>query len=369
MCVSDAGTSKGMTNDGNPLPEPRQDRPGQRVQLASYDDRYRAGVLALFHSVPFKSRIWEWQFERNPFDKPFQPVIVTDTRDRVVGFNGVMPIDVTDHGEPLDAIWSCDFYVDANHRGAGIGSLLKQGLSDRAAIILALGVSNKASQVLSHIGWQAGGSVANYKRIRRRWPLRNLAILLVQLKNLVVGWRRMKMSLRHTNLVINAQGELPGEQEVDQLWRGIYGDYGKIVARNYRYLNWKYQQHPLARYGFVVVRENGVLKAIAVVRFANGTLRVVDYCGPARNQGLKDQLAAFCQTHWKHGSHFSVTTSDSELGRSFLASGYYRSHTQPKFFVRTRPGMEKSDVEGWFLMGGDSDGELLLAARQFQEGT
>lgn len=367
MCASRSKGYGEIAEEVKPFSSVHKPQVKPQVQLTPYSEQYRAGVFQLLESVKFKPAIWSWQFEQNICDKPFNPIVATDAKGQVVGFNGVMPTNAIARGDLLDAIWSCDFYVDASYRGAGVGSLLKQGLSDRADLILALGVSEKAGEVLSHLGWKMGTRVFNYKRINNKWPPRNLVVFLIQLKNRMVSNRGLKMGHGQSRQKIYAQSQLPAQDEVDRLWSRVARDYQKIITRNFRYLDWRYQKHPLARYCFVVVRESDELEAIVVVRFNKGTLRLVDYCGPAQDQNLKDRLVAFCQAQWKHCRQFSATTSDPELGRSLLAHGYYCSRTLSKFYVRPRQGMEKVDPGGWFLMGGDSDGELLIAAKQFLE--
>lgn len=337
------------------------------LRLVAYADRYRGSVLELFHSVPYKAAIWEWEFESCLTGKAFDPVLIVDGDDQVVGFNGIIPVPATSHGKPLDLAWSCDFYVSADYRGKGIGSWLKRELDTRASIILAFGVSDQADRVLSHLGWSQPTEVNSYRMTRQWHSLRDLALRMLQWSNRVLGW--FSPSVYRGTLTV--QEHLPKSNEVNALWQSVEADYEAIVSRNYRFLDWRYQRHPFARYAFVTAHRASQLQGLMVVRYCQGGLKIVDYCGPAHNVALKRAFVKFCRRHWRHAEQFSLTTSDTELGQSATREGFFKARSLPRFFMRMAPGKEMQDCPErphWFIMTGDSDGELLQAAADFSRG-
>ena len=337
------------------------------LRLVKYAGRYRESVLELFQSVPYKAAIWNWEFERNPTGKLFDPVLIVNGDDQVIGFNGIIPVAATSYGKTLDRVWSCDFYVASDYRGQGVGTWLKRELDRRASIIMAFGVSDQADKVLSHLGWVQPNSVFSYRYGRERKSLRGLALQGLQWFNRIMGW--LTPSTYHGNVTV--QSSLPAREEVDKLWEAVGPGYECIITRDFRYLNWRYQQHPYARYGFVVARSHGQLEGLLVVRYSQGALRMVDYCGPSQNSGLKRALIRCCKRQWRHAELFSVTTSDPELGQSAMHEGFFRARSQPRFFMRMAPGNNDRvcpDKPHWFIMTGDSDGELLQAAADFSRG-
>lgn len=321
--------------------------------------RYRTGVLKLFHDVPYKGLIWKWQFEQNPFGLPFRPVLFIDNQDRVIGFNGVMPVRATDCGRPIDASWSCDFHVAEQWRGRKLGSLIKAELHQHAEEIMAFGVSDKACQVLEHLGWERQNYVHTCRKIfARPCSLREFAFMVLQGINRIVGFGQM--GLLNAKLTVSAR--LPARDLVDHLWASSEKGYGKVVSRSYDYLDWKYQRHPLARYAFVSAFNDERLLGLMVVRYDRGALRLVDYCGPANNSRVKLSLIRKCVSQWPHASQVTMTTSDPGLARCARACGFIRIRTKPRFFVyRGSIGSDTAESR-WFLMTGDSDGELLLAS-------
>lgn len=338
------------------------------LRLEKYAGRYRESILALFRSVTYKPAIWKWEFERNPTGNSFDPVLIVNGDDQVIGFNGIIPVAATSYGKPLDLAWSCDFYVASEYRGQGVGTWLKKELDRRASIILAFGVSDQADKVLSHLGWMQPNDVFSYRYGRERRSFRGLALQGMQWFNRVMGW--FAPSTYGGRLTV--QAGLPARDEVDKLWAMVGPEYECVVARDYRYLDWRYQQHPYARYCFVVARSNGQLEAIMVVRYSQGVLKLVDYCGPVHDAAVKRALIRRCRRQWRHAELFSVTTSDLELGQCAMREGFFRARSQPRFFMRLVPGKNGQlcpENPHWFIMTGDSDGELLQAAADFSRGT
>lgn len=328
-----------------------------------WQPKYRDGVLRLFRDVPYKAELWQWQFESNPFGLPFTPVVLVDSEDRVVGFNGVMAVRAADRGEDERVIWSCDFYLTEQWRGQGLGSAIKHELHRVAPVIMAFGISNRASDVLRHLGWVPNETVRSYRMLRRRKGLRSWLLSALQWLN------RLKWVFSAvpdiSGLSTKVCSSLPMREQVDALWERCSPGYGRIVRRDFAYLDWRYQRHPLGRYGFVCAWVGEELAAILITRFSRGTLRIVDYCGPAHNQSLKRTLVRAALRHWPHAGQVVSVTSDSELAKTFLTEGFVQLMGRPRFYIY-EPDKERSgQLSAWFIMAGDSDGEFLQAASDF----
>ena len=328
-----------------------------------WNGRYREGVLKLFKEVPYKRQLWQWQFESNPFGLPFNPIVLVDGNDNVVGFNGVMAVRATDRGEEIPAVWSCDFYLAEQWRGQGLGSHIKHELHKKAPLIMAFGISDRASNVLRHLGWVPDDSVRTYRMLHRRSGLRSWLLTGLQwLNRLGSGFVRAPGG---SSTIVDVRSTLPDKGLIDELWSRCYLDYGRVVQRDFAYLDWRYQQHPLSRYAFALAWRDTELAAVLVMRFSRGTLRIVDYCGPCRDLSLKRTLVRAAVRHWPHVNQVISVTSDAELGSSFLAEGFVQLRDRPRFYIYEARDGERAEPAPWFIMAGDSDGEFLQAAGDF----
>lgn len=336
---------------------------GSSPRCVPWDPKYRDGVLGLFKDVPYKKQLWQWQFESNPFGLPFNPVVLVDESDSVVGFNGVMAVRATDHGKEMPALWSCDFYLAEQWRGQGLGSDIKHELHRKAPLIMAFGISDRASGVLRHLGWMPDDSVRTYRMLRRRSGIRSWLLTGLQWLNRL--GRGFSLGPVSSGISVDVCSTLPGKKLVDELWNRCCPDYGRAVQRNFAYLDWRFQQHPLSRYAFVWAWRGDLLAAVLVVRFSRGTLRIADYCGPARDLPLKRTLVRAAVGHWPHANQVVSVTSDLELASSFLAEGFVQLRDRPRFYIYEACEGRPDQPSPWFIMAGDSDGEFLQGAGDF----
>lgn len=337
------------------------------LRLVPYAARYRDSVFELLNFIPNKSAIWDWEFEHSLTGKTFDPVLIVNCDDRVVGFNGVMPVPSTSYGKALDLAWSCDFYVAPGYCKEIIGTWLKEELEGRADVILDFDGNHLIDRLLRQLGWTQPHGVATYRLEREQKSFRYLALQGLQWFNRLLGWFDSGVYWG----TLSVQERLPAREEVDSLWASVVAGYECVVTRDYAYLDWRYQQHPRARYGFLVARSETGLEGILVVRYSQGSLKLVDYCGPAHHAALKRALIRRCRRQWRHAEQFSLTTSDLEMGQCALREGFFRARSQPRFFMRVVPGnygYVPPDRPHWFIMTGDSDGELLQAAADFSRG-
>lgn len=330
------------------------------------DDKHREQVAWLFSDVPFKASIWNYQFLENPgaLARGFHPVVAEDN-GRIVGFNSVVPVSIIWNGAPLEAMWSCDFKVLAQCRGQGVGRLIKEALAQKSPVLMAFGISPIAAIVLNRMGWVPNNNVYFYRKIVRPKSARELALYLYQ-----QGTACVNRSASSALCTVTSQSSLPAAEELDRLWEGVQGGYNKAVIRNAAYLNWRYQQHPLASYSFLEARDaRNSLLALGVVRCSGHQERLVDFVGPATGAGIKRAIVETFLTCQKQPTAYSAMTSDPELQQVFKSLGFYQGREQPRFYVRADKALLNQHEyehchEGWFIMGGDSDGELLQAAKE-----
>lgn len=331
-------------------------------RVVSYQDSHREQIDRLMAAPSWKSRIWEWQFQSNPFGSRFDPVVLMQD-DRVAGFNGVMPVEVSCSGVRRKALWSCDFYVDRDCRGQGLGRMIKTALHERSDLIMSFGISRMAAPVLLKMGWRSSPEVHVYRKYRSPRSGRQWLALLVQAVNRLRG---MSVPRQRQRLTCELSDHLPAPDRVDRLWEQVAGSYCKIVVRNHAYLHWRYEQHPLARYRFLHVFEGDRLRAIGVLRQDNGHVHLVDLLAAADDRDARHAVLAELLHSIRSCRQFSCITSDALLSSCLQARGFFRNRKQPRFFVHAASEADQHPELGWFIMGGDSDGDMLLAAREQQ---
>ena len=326
-------------------------------QVGTYKRHQKEEVIALMGGLPFKADIWDWQFESNPFGYDFDPVVLEEA-GQIVGFNAGMDIQVYFNGEIVPALWSCDFFVHKNYRGKGIGQVVKNEQIKKSDMIMSFGISNMAAPVLLKKGWVANKDVALFKRYKKIDSAKKCLLVILQVLNKLLGF--LHSSGKSDSEIITTH-ELSNKQEIDRLWNKVKSSYKKIVVRNYDYLHWKYEKHPLAKYLFLEVRHNNELKAVGVVREHNGQVKLIDLLAHADDSASRLCIIKQLEINFPSSHLFICTTTDHLLQKSFLSLGYFKAWDKPRFFVRAEHDNQEGAMD-WFLMTGDSDGELLSAS-------
>jgi len=328
-------------------------------QVGKYKPHQKDEVISLMGGLPFKEDIWDWQFESNPFGYKFDPVVLEES-GHIMGFNAGMDVQVLYNGEIAPALWSCDFFVHENCRGKGVGQVVKDEQIKKSDLIMSFGISNMAAPVLLKKGWVANEDVLLFKRYKKIDSVKKCLLVILQFFNRMLGVFRFS-SGHGSGLNVIEVNELPSKQEVDELWNNAKHSYKKIVIRNYDYLHWKYEQHPLAQYHFIEIRNGNELKALAVVREHNGNVKLIDLLAHAEDLSSRLCIIKQLEKSYPSAHLFLCTTTDRLLQKSFLKLGYFKAWASPRFFVRSELDNKKG-ASDWFLMTGDSDGELLSAS-------
>jgi GNAT superfamily N-acetyltransferase len=333
------------------------------MKAVQYKPAFDEAILKLLGDKAFKREIWNWQFFQNPFATNTDSLIVPVENGKVVGFNGSMPVRLKYKTGHTEAIWSCDTIVDPEHRGKGFGKVLFDEVQKKASIVLGFGISDAAAPILRRSGWRVNREVEEYYYQRKITGPRSILKKAVQrvliLRNVM---RRPHVDSLDVSVIDAADAPV----EIDALWEGVEGGYSKVVVRNYAYIKWKYGEHPLCKYRLIVVRDGGSLVAVGVFRRDRKKSRLVDYVGPSGDMRVKYLLIRRFADECSKSEMLNCVCTDTEFKRALACCGFRRFRGRPRFYVHSNRPDDQGSEEGWFLMAGDSDGDMLEGAEQSQ---
>lgn len=322
-------------------------------QLSHYRPEHREGILTLLGNEPHKRLLWDWQFAAATTTD--NALVVATCGNEVVGFNGAMPIRVQVDGQINNALWSCDFNVAARYRGLGLGKAIKQELHHRCDHIMSLGISDFATPVLEKSGWRKGSPVYSLRRYSG-WRLDRRLVLRPWQWCLSLSYFGLP---RVSALRVHAEWRLPGDQILAGLWSRMALGAGALVVRDGDYLRWRYGAHPLGQYRYLLAHQGDQIVAMAVVRCQGEQAIFVDYIGPRDDEDVKRALFLKWLQLARSAVHLSFSSSDRGFVRIARSCGF-RLVGQQRFYIH---GQHAEVLPDWFIMPGDSDGELLAAAR------
>lgn len=329
-------------------------------RFVPYARHHREAVLELLGGWGIRRSLWEWQFESRG---PFEPLVVEDAAGRVAGYNGYLPVTARIAGRMTQGIWSCDFAVRADCRGKGIGRAIKQRLQARHALVLALGISEAAARVHNRVGWSAPHGVAVHTLLREARTVKERTKIVAQkAMSLAAAGASPRRRRGDLQVEVRSAKELPSP-EADQLWQSAESGYDNVVARDATYLRWRYAGHPLVDYRLILVTRNRQLAGIGVFWCASPRAALVDYVGAFHASDVKQAIVDRFTQESATARWLTCTTSDPELHRCLQRHGFLTWSSRPlRFSVHCPDMLAGTHDAAWFLMGGDSDGDVLASA-------
>lgn len=329
--------------------------------LESVPPTERDAIIELLGAARFKQLLWEWQFHAKVGDRARTLIVAYDDDGSVIGFNGSIPVAVQLKEKTVPALWSCDFIVSAACRGKGIGHSLKRELLGASRLVMALGLSAAADRVHASMGWTRGPSVRSFTRLQKPRGVRSFIKLSAQYL------QSFAYRVREPRWRFGYQVELCElhtlREEAQALWERVRSGYDNIVVRDWSYLEWRYASHPLARYRAVCARDaRGDLIAFGIFWRSSRRAVLVDYVGPRHEPIAKDAIVRGFLEECRGAPVLDCATTDPELQISLQRFGFVHWRERAAAFNYFVPG-EYTNDGAWFLMGGDSDGDILEAAR------
>lgn len=326
------------------------------IEFVPFTADRKEEIFKLLENQPIKRVLWDWQYNDNPWSANSSAGMVLLVDGKVAGFKGTMNVRLKMGSSVVDSIWNNDTYIHRDFRGKGFGGKLIEIIESMVPVALAFGISDMQLPIFLKRGWKKNVEVQEYFFQNKIASTRDLLKVLIQSPSF---FNKKIRSIAYSIKDVPAR-DIP--QEADLVWKKVHVEYNKIVVRNYDYLKWKYSDHPSQSYRALVAYEGNNLLAIAIYRHTDSIARFVDYLGPAHNQGLKQQILESFIVACKNSAKLHVITTDKEFINSLNCFGFRKYGIGPSFCIYTNPPAAQCE-EGWFLMMGDSDGDLIDAMK------
>lgn len=336
---------------------------GSAVQFRTFDlsDKEEAVRLLSIGRPPayqaLKTRLFDWQFLRNPHEDGRSPFLVGELDGRMVALNGFMPARVHVHGKPIEAAWSCDTYVSGEHRGKGIGKQLIARVTASAPLMLGYGISDMSDPIFEKFDWRRHPGVelvfCHLAERGVRGKIKNAMSRVAALRSTRVQGAEYEV---WDSLTPDRIGQL------DELWARSAAGFPCAVQRDGAYLEWKYFEHPFYRYQAHAMQLGAQLTAVMIVRHSATEAVIADYSGPAANEDAISSLAAEIVHSLEETGTTRVKCESTHkpLITALKRIGFIASPHSSRFRIRVN-GEAVHPGDEWLLMAGDSDGDLLVS--------
>lgn len=229
---------------------------------------------------------WNWEFVENPYWEGMQlPIYLAIQDGKIIGQTCAMYIPLRIGMDTYKAAWSVDTIVLPEYRRQGIGGQLQRMSASMHRIFMSLSMSPTNRRIKSKLGSKPIVTVYSFRRwikvnrvsfcnaVKRRiakskflselWRLgcRFLYLdgILVSIINAGIAIRISLAKQPDPDSDITIREVAVFDDEIDKFWEKTRHQYGVMVERNRKYLNWKYVEQPHMKHRkFIATRDNEI---------------------------------------------------------------------------------------------------------------
>lgn len=352
------------------------------IRPFSYDDMEKMPALLVNRdgmdddALEKRIKAFEWIGCRNPFagDKP--TYFVAEENGDIVAHLGRMPIKLLIGGNPCDAFFFHDLFVHPSLRKAGKGffvamSLYKAAESNSDNFCGCIWTTPLNLQMQKRRGYQdfwadryikVLNPKSDLKKVLRKRAFVNLAAaflnpILKILDSCLIHFYQSKIVIKSIQRF---------DARFDDLSERIAPHVSVSTMKTADYLNWKYIDHPLARFEVLAAEIDGVLTGFIVLSkkhaLGNNRMAIVDVSASPNDTRTLSALFAAALKYYRRFDADSIECCITDerivkIAKRFL---FVKADTREPFMLantkRAKEGAALTPINRWHLCYGDSDG-------------
>lgn len=206
--------------------------------------------------------LFHWQFRDTPgHHEPGYHLKLALLDKEIVGCLGFIPVEITMSGQIVRGAWTANWMVDTELRRLGVGVLLMRELMRQFDVVLVVGLSREAHDLLGRMRWTDFGCLFRYVCVL---DVKAVGCLLETGRFSRFEAGRCQQLPRHTEITVQSVSRFCDEATL--LWDAVWGRVGAGTRRSAEFLNWRYAFHPVFVYRLFEARRAGRLIGFSVYR-------------------------------------------------------------------------------------------------------
>lgn len=337
------------------------------IEILNGEHDHRGAALELFvqplrwreraRLMVEKGRAWQRALDENPHRGPELPPRLWYAlyRGRLAGILLGVPFCGVCGGLELRGHWGVDLFVPVAHRGKGIGRALLEHWLKESPLALGLGITDLAYPIELSLGFEP---VRLPARLVKPLSVRGAIFAGLPGRALVASMRRSRGS---DGLDETLSRQVPGD--VDNLYQRIAGTLPCHIARDSRFLRWRYAESSPKKWQFLAIKRGGRLEALGVFCIERSRKRsktwLYELLYDARDEATGQTLvAALLETACIQGADLvEGRLTAGYLTRLLQREGFVSTGARDRFIVHAgAPELkqERLHLREWYLTLGDS---------------
>lgn len=338
-------------------------------------------VISFGENTNSKKEMYEWLFEKNPYNKSGNMMYLLKEGDKVIGCDGLLPNELYVNGKVLLTAHSVKSMTHPDYKKQGIFRTMTQNSCERGkedGVDVVIGLANDQSYpAYQRFGWPTLFEKEVYVKpilinniLKRRIKIGVLA----ELGNSIYS-TFMKNKLKNQmdkDIKFEILNKVP--EEIQECWDKYKSKYKVLLVRDYKYCNYRYNERPDVDYVTILAKLNNEIVGFAILHnaLANGskmTSAVEFFTDPSNERyirALSDGIAKYC---YDNKLEYAVigTGLYGQYRSTLLKNGFMVTRKSPKNNMMIAhvlsDRVELDDLMGhekWHITQGDGETELDL---------
>lgn len=345
------------------------------VTIKSYSEKYRGSFIQFAERAwPGRSRrkthdaYLRWKFKGPKIGEMDTLLLAIKDGNEVVGQVGLIPATIVIDQQAHAALWVCEFMVDANARGLGIGTKLIRTATERSTneniVILGSDPTPASAAVHDKVGFKHVNSA-----FRMLWPIKLTGILEKAtpkaLRPLIPALSSLgyPFSILLRRRVVFAS---PSETNVRIITNN---EVAQLVAKREKLLNTPYIRHDLAHLNWRSTVTEGFTNNVRNITSGSGSYMIFEVDQKKQiyifdwYAETESEFIAMLQHVHKVGLAENIHTimalanSESEIMR-LRRLGFLKMSTPFDVIYYPNQALNISDISQFFYRIDDSDGRI-----------
>ena len=206
-----------------------------------------------------------WQFKKNPFLKKTEiSVVIYEYKHRIVSHLGFIPVKLKFFNTTKKALWHVSFFTLEQFRGRGLGLKLVKFSNKHYDIAMVLSGSPGTESIYHNIGGKTLGDLRRYVYIIQKNRIEKILGKKIKISQCSVNVQKKGRITRVKNLT----------SKYDKFWNDIQKRYPITIDRNRMYMYWRYFNHPLIEYHFLILEVEKSITGFVIIRFEDKNKKI-----------------------------------------------------------------------------------------------
>jgi len=304
---------------------------------------------------------YDWQFSKNPYSRYNKSVLVTDSDSKISCHVGLVPIELKVFNDIKSATWLISGFTLDRYRGKRLFSSIVETTSDTFDFVLVLSAGIEAQRVYKKHGWKVFDNLNRY-----------VSVLNKNRFDAFVGKSSVEVPEIKDSSILKRITKIPDDYEI--FWNKTKEIYPITTNRTKKYLNWRYLNHPLIDYHFVILKRDNKMVGYAVIRFETNNnhikaARIIDLIVTKEHETeLIKQILKYCNQEvdfvdfFYTGRFYDKILKEEKFYNNldhapmiFNPLDPNRKHDMNFQFKTNDDNAALNDWENWYMIKGDSD--------------